>query len=161
MTFRENPTHAQAVDTRPSPRRWGLGTRLLYLWSPLVSPRTSELAEGSSLIVRTSAALPYKFFSRRVVFLHVPAMSSSISTCPLCGLNYKRLALHLPHCKERNDRDYSEFLPSRPVSCGPACGTCSSYGRHLNALTRTYESARPAAVSLSALSPNQSRPFPL
>ena len=28
MTFRENPAHAQAVDTRPSPRGWGLGTRL-------------------------------------------------------------------------------------------------------------------------------------
>ena len=34
MTFRENPAHAQAVDARPSPRKWGLGTRLMSVAYP-------------------------------------------------------------------------------------------------------------------------------
>ena len=91
-------------------------------------------------------------------FSHVPAMSSLISTCPFCGLHFKRLALHFPRCKERNDRDYSKFLPSKPVRSSSACGTCSMCGHHFKHLNTHRVSA--TCCDVAPTQPSSDRALP-
>ena len=56
------------------------------------------------------------------------------SPCPFCGLRFRRLGPHLPSCNERNGRDYSGFLVSRPARSRPARGSCPKCGRHFKRL---------------------------
>lgn len=64
---------------------------------------------------------------------------SEIEICPYCGGNYKRLASHLPHCKEKPEEEVSaerdaymkieveapdEPCPYLIVIAGSACSTC-------------------------------------
>ena len=64
----------------------------------------------------------------------VPAiMPSRDQPCPFCGRCFIRLRSHLPHCDERNGRDYSAFL-ARSVVPRSARGTCSLCGRHFHRL---------------------------
>jgi len=37
------------------------------------------------------------------------------NTCPFCGKEFRRLENRLPHCKEREGRDYSTFLVKKTV----------------------------------------------
>ena len=37
------------------------------------------------------------------------------NTCPFCGKVFKRVGNHLPHCKERRDRDYSAYLAKKTL----------------------------------------------
>ena len=45
------------------------------------------------------------------------ASDGSLSTCPFCNrADFKRLGNHLPHCKERNGRDYTPFLSEKTLT---------------------------------------------
>ena len=50
--------------------------------------------------------------------------------CPFCGLRFVRVSNHLPHCKQRQGRDYSSFLAKQSSSvAGKGRGICPKCGR--------------------------------
>lgn len=51
--------------------------------------------------------------NRQLVTSEIPVMAKSLhsgSTCPFCNSIFKKLGNHLPHCHQRNSRDYSSYL---------------------------------------------------
>ena len=60
-------------------------------------------------------------------------MPSWDQPCSVCGRRFIRLESHLPHCNERNGRDYSAFLV-RSVVPWSAHGTCLLCERHFDCL---------------------------
>ena len=41
--------------------------------------------------------------------------TKKITSCPFCTKVFKRVGNHLPHCKQRNGRDYSQFLTQKTL----------------------------------------------
>ena len=41
--------------------------------------------------------------------------NTACPTCPFCEKGFKRLGNHLPHCKERQGRDYSAYLSQKTL----------------------------------------------
>ena len=51
----------------------------------------------------------------------------SIPTCPFCSKSgFKRLGHHLPHCPERNGRDYTEFLSKKTLYNKNRANSCKT-----------------------------------
>ena len=87
---------------------------------------------------------------------------SSSTPCPFCGLGFKRLALHLPTCAERNGRDYSEYsacLAKRAVVSKPGRGVCSKCGRRFKRLD-THLRVSASCRTIAPRVPASSRPAP-
>ena len=43
------------------------------------------------------------------------ACTTDLSTCPFCNGSYSQLGKHLPHCKERDGRDYTHLLSAKTL----------------------------------------------
>ena len=58
-----------------------------------------------------------------------PSEEASVS-CPFCGRQFLRLGNHLPHCKQRQGQDYSQYLSHKTLqkrskkSCRKTCPKC-------------------------------------
>ena len=56
------------------------------------------------------------------------ASDVSLSTCPFCNkADFKRLGNHLPHCKERNGRDYTPFLSQKTLNKKAKSSSCKMF----------------------------------
>ena len=44
-----------------------------------------------------------------------PGHSKDLTPCPFCNTTFKRVGNHLPHCKKRDGRNYSQFLAPKTL----------------------------------------------
>ena len=87
----------------------------------------------------------------------VSTSHESASTCPFCAkTGFKRLGNHLPHCHQRNGRDYSSYLSdktlknSQPNSCKfKFCDKCHKRFSRLDTHLRTSATCRSVASPVS------------
>jgi len=75
-------------------------------------------------------------------------MSSThpVTPCPFCNQLFKKLGIHLPHCKERRGKDFSMYLSRKTIQkkAGPASSKpCPTHGKQFKRLdTHLWRSAQ-------------------
>ena len=82
------------------------------------------------------------------ITLALSSIQPALPSCPFCSLSFKRLGLHLPHCKHRNGRDYQYLLSQKTLdkrneSKKHACLTCGKLFQRLDTHLRLSRSCQP------------------
>ena len=86
--------------------------------------------------------------------------SSNKSTCPFCDQPYTRLGAHLPKCKQRHGRDYTDYLAKNSAVAKQSqrgrCPSCNRVFKHLDTHLRVSAVCKLAGCGITAQLPRPS-----